>query len=624
MAGRRVPLADVPNAANSPFRAVTVGATAGKRPRPQSMEQRELVYGQPPPSKRQVVETEESIQRRNILLKRVGKGQPTTLQRKLEAAREPKPTQQAVDRQQYNEQTLEHIRQWQNHYKKVFPSFVFYLDSIPSDMKGEVLSGLHALGARDDKFFSKSVTHVITTRPIPPVTSSSSSEAVAPQATINPSVLDRSQDHHGQAKGKFSFEPPRKAVDVLQRARDLGMKIWALEKLQRIMMTMFDTSTGEGVRHGHDTRTRGASTVPHGQPDLSTLLQQEKLHGPADRDVTVAVQEMTQFRGYYIYVHDMDEQTKPVMVRDYAKPERKEDGQWPQLRATPAGRCPFVDDQASARKLKLQQAKAKQKMLRDQTQATAAPRTRAAFAMQQAREQKQGDSRILTENNNLATRRNHAAATVQNPNEALVKPLDPPKTIPAKRGSTDTQNLPPPLFGSAQASLRQLPRIVAGEPIASGVQPSNVTSAIKSQMISSTAAAPGARAGTSREVTQLKRKVFAKNSAQSTNSIPSSYMNDVRAAINNDRPVQRKRKAEQLVPIDEDMEDEEEEVKQKVKATRKKKAVERELKPGYCENCQDKFNDFEEHILSKKHRKFATTADNWTKLDQLLTHLIRI
>lgn len=387
------------------------------------------------------------------------------------------------------------------------------------------------------------------------------------------------------------------AVDILLRARDMGMKIWALEKLQRIMGTMFDTSTGEGVRQDGNARV-GAAATPYGQPDLSTLLQQEKLHGPADRDLTVVPQEMTQFRGFYVYVHDMNEQTKPVMIRDYAKPERKEDGQWPQLRATPAGRCPFVDDQAHVRRLKLQEAKAKQKQLREQAQA-ALPRTRAALAQQQAERQRipeqPTERRVLTENNNLALRNvNHAA---QQPNDMLAKPLDPPKTIPVKRPmSTDGQNLPPPLFGSAQANLRQLPRFVAGEPVASGVQPSNVTSAIKSQMISSTAAAPGARAGTSREVHQLKRKVLEKNSAPSANSIPSSFMNDIRGAINNDRPAPRKRKAQELTQIDEDMEDAEEDARQqKAKVARKKKQqTEKDLKPGYCENCHDKFNDFED------------------------------
>ncbi|KAJ3519343.1 hypothetical protein NM208_g14160 [Fusarium decemcellulare] len=50
----------------------------------------------------------------------------------------------------------------------------------------------------------------------------------------------------------------------------------------------------------------------------------------------------------------------------------------------------------------------------------------------------------------------------------------------------------------------------------------------------------------------------------------------------------------------------------------------RDLKPGYCENCQDKFRDFDEHILSRKHRKFAENDNNWTELDTLLSQIKRM
>ena len=32
----------------------------------------------------------------------------------------------------------------------------------------------------------------------------------------------------------------------------------------------------------------------------------------------------------------------------------------------------------------------------------------------------------------------------------------------------------------------------------------------------------------------------------------------------------------------------------KAAALRRRKTVEKELKPGYCENCREKFNDFDE------------------------------
>src|SRR5437763_16551427 len=50
------------------------------------------------------------------------------------------------------------------------------------------------------------------------------------------------------------------------------------------------------------------------------------------------------------------------------------------------------------------------------------------------------------------------------------------------------------------------------EPLASGIQQSNVTSAIRSQLVSSNARVPGHRAGISKDMHSLKRKVLDKAS----------------------------------------------------------------------------------------------------------------
>ena len=84
MANRRVPLANLHNATNSPMRAPQV---AGKRQRSHASEQRDLAYGQPP-SKKLIVEVDDADARRSGLVRRSGAPQSTTsLTRKLEAAR---------------------------------------------------------------------------------------------------------------------------------------------------------------------------------------------------------------------------------------------------------------------------------------------------------------------------------------------------------------------------------------------------------------------------------------------------------------------------------------------------------------------------------------------------------
>ena len=424
---------------------------------------------------------------------------------------------------------------------------------------------------REAKFFSREVTHVITGRPISPEFDSSSSAAA--KGTVNPaqleqkrSVFDNVLDVQKTGSG-----------DILHKAKDLGMKIWAVDKLQRMLDTMFNAATGEDVPQ-YLTRNGAAAMQPATRRDLQKLLEQEKLSRPTERDYTVAAQDLIPLRGFYIYIHDMDEQTRPVMVREYGKVSKKEDGKWPQFRVSGNYKCPFIEDREAVRRQQLEEQDARHA----RRIANAAPRTRAITAAMD-------EKRALGDNPNLARRSTTPTVSVKGEN---AKPNGALNALQATRDGV------PPMFGSAQASLRAMPRFIGGEPVASGLHQSNITSAIKSQMISSTAAAPGARAGNSKEVNQLKRKVLEKNSAPSANESHSSTMNDasMRAALNQDcsQPMRAaKRKAQETLGHIHESADEERKVR-KPPVMRRKRPAEKELKPGYCENCREKFNDFDE------------------------------
>lgn len=632
MASRRAPLADVPNAVNSPFR--TIAAGSGKRTRAQAGELREGVYGQPPtkrqaiaipgtdgenldPAYKYVVPVTTKDRLDEPFAKRSNPAPPTAFEKKLASVRERKPatSQQRNDRphktpasgnsqvERPQGDSLDSVKQWQKHYRRQFPIFVFYFESVPEDVRVKAMRQINSLGARVEKFFSKSVTHVVTTRTIPPEASSTSSDEDAKQAsiaprTIQPSALTQDQrrttsllDAQVQRRGQTTAAPAQPSVehrkaqsnnaDTLLRARVFGMRIWALEKLQRVLSTILETDTVDGSISDHRNQTTGSRhiTKPAQHADLEQLLRHEKVNGPADRDMTVVTQDMVTLRGCFLYIHDMDERTKPTMAREYNKPDNREDGKWPQFRLTPAGRCPFIEDAAYKKKLSQQEREAEAKQ-------EYAPRPKGSNATLQP-----ALSQALAEREpNL---RRSPRKIVQDSKSAPRGCFDPPQDIPVKRQSS-AANMPP-LFGSAQVSLRGLPRMVAGEPVASGIQPSNVTSAIRSQVISSAAissTAPGfnRRVGDTKEVSMLKRKLLERG--------PSSYMNDVRAAINDDQgppPRAAKRKAQEtLGVVHEDGEAKASGKSSKTDAVSKKKIAEKDAKAGYCENCRDKFDDFDE------------------------------
>lgn len=438
--------------------------------------------------------------------------------------------------------------------------------------------------------------------------------------TINPSLLDRSSESAAAQsdpfgpKGKFTFEVPMnrrlapqgnggdarrqqaRNADVLHRARELGMKIWSLEKLQRMMTTMFDTDTQ--LVHGHNTRSNtvqglGGNPKASREADLSQLLRNERINGPSDRDPTVATKEMSLFKGPFLYIHDIDEKQKPILVREYAKVTHKEDGDWPQFRSVANGKCPFVEEPDYSRR---EQEKENLRLQRQHEREKAAvPRTRAATAVEASRMQPPkavNGKRPLAETENASNRTGTVSSKQSNPFDG---PRAYPPQVDSASSSKGAQN--------AFVSRAGTGRLFGGEPVASGLQASNITSAIRSQMISSTAAQPGAKAGTSKELHGLQRKVLEKNSGGpgSYGLMSSHRMTDISTATNEQTARPTRRKQDQLAFIEEDLNPSEveenarkAEAARKAKAVQKRKSEKRDPKPGYCENCQDKFDDFDE------------------------------
>ncbi|KAL9027520.1 MAG: hypothetical protein Q9196_003966 [Gyalolechia fulgens] len=679
MSNRRAPLASVPNAVNSPYRA------PAKRSRPQ-VDQEDAGYDLEPPTKRAAVSKgrpfprtpprKQSLQQAEarVFGKRPGNPQPTAFERRLLEAKERKALETQDRGQEHrlersnriSTDTYDGIRQWQKHYRKVFPTFVFYFESVPEETRAKHAKFIRAFGAREEKFFSKDVTHVITSRALPgendakpstdpphPIFTGPSSQSSTQPRTINPLLLDRSaevqrQGQDVQAKAKFNFDTiighrgqptnipgvePKKTtgtVDILQRAKDMGIKIWTLEKVERISKTMLDNRADEPSLRGPGGRGVALNaplpTKISQEPDLSHLLRKEQLNGPSD--AASATSGITQFKGPHIYVRCMDEKTKPILVKEFAKVARREDGEWPQFRGNSAGKCPFIVDPSTQRqevqrpKVKVQKAQAQEIAERRHTLRARATTAAATNVSRQA-------EMVLMKKLPLAESRERGNAS-----------------IPAKTCGTGQENsqLRPDVQDKAQNPMKAPSNIPAearlrffnGEPAASGMQPSNITSAIRSQMISSTAAQPRAKAGTSKEVHGLKRKVLEKNSGPALQTSTVQKTADPLGAARAERhiPIARQRQSrkqaqERLVHIDEEStqsEDDEdvwrpEEVRQEPMV--EMEAPKADTKPGYCENCREKYDDFDTHVLDRKHRKFALTQDNWKDLDQLLAVLGR-
>lgn len=383
----------------------------------------------------------------------------------------------------------------------------------------------------------------------------------------------------------------------------MGMRIWALEKLQRMMTALFEDigNTSPHLTHGHNTRSTAANAMVTGvitnrEAQLSQLLREERLNGPTDRDPSVVTKDLIPFKGPFIYVRDMDEKVKPILMREYPKVANREDGAWPQFRCVSHGKCPFVDEvDHDKREKERQRDREEEEREKGEQQRHVAQRTRATVALEATKmappPPAAGRRAVAEENNQVETADSHQYEPQELKALESVKPT--PETMEEQERVPKQSLYMNPSMAPA--------RFFRGEPVASGVQPSNITSAIRSQMISSTAAAPGAKAGTTKEVYSLKRKILEKNGGSTTSTIPSRQTPDISgnppAVRANTNPRVAKLRAQQrLGHIEGDLGrlEEEDDVQATVKPQAPKTKAKRDLKPGYCENCREKFDDFDE------------------------------
>lgn len=157
MSGRRVPLSSNPNAANSPYRAVAAAA-ASKQKRSYASVQREEAFGQPPPAKKQMLEAQHPLKtpprqqasnnsfEPRVVSRRIAVSQPS-FERKSTSVRERHAQQGFNKLDKVTEENLETIRQWQKHYRRIFPKFVFYFESIPEEVRLKCSRQIALLGA---------------------------------------------------------------------------------------------------------------------------------------------------------------------------------------------------------------------------------------------------------------------------------------------------------------------------------------------------------------------------------------------------------------------------------------------------------------------------------------------
>lgn len=431
------------------------------------------------------------------------------------------------ERYQREHHKTESQRQWKEAFVKAFPKLVFYLDHIDASQKAVFTAQIMQLGGRVEAFFSRSVTHVVTTRPVPVAKEKENTDprrarrsGIAPPRVVTPTNV--SFPVHSDKNPFEDCAPSLPASDLLCKAQHFGMKIWRQDKLQNILSLLLAEDAGVD-----DTRQ-----------NLSEMLHQEKLHGTTERDPLALRNDYHYFgkHSYYLLVTDATNEHRPIAIAEYdrtAHEVQHKPPPWPVLYGDVEGRGLFV---------------------------YVKPKDRARLAAQDVPPPRPG---------HLSLRR---AASL---NLAGVLPRAPESShapgTPNLMASDNSMALASTVASTTSASLHS-----------QGTQPGGAVA--------------------DKRLAELTRRMHTPI--------------DLKRATGRGSVVRR------MLGMEPEHETRGLRRSQSLNGTRDPLKP-REKRPGHCENCRCRFEDFDEHTRSRRHRKFAMDESNFVALDELLQRVQR-
>lgn len=488
---------------------------------------------------------------------------------------------QQLERRPRDEEDLQKMRDWQKQWRRIMNSSTFYFDGF--NMSGrdsqnleKIRAHMALLGTRFKSFFEHNVTHVVTRRPL-------------------------TGDHHPN--------------DVLSRAQRLGMKIWTYEKLIRFMTNLLGHSPLESLQPAQTAK-------------LAQLLREEKLRGPTDRDPQVPRDDYHYFKGPYLLVWDPTHNQKPTMYKEYPKPPTPEEGDWPQFRLTSIGRCPFIYEEPAQLARRAVTAVGGGDDEQQRERASKRPRVSPEDEPADAKDAVQ---RVVAASGRLPVAQEQAVPAKEETQAASATRADASSSMVRQPGP------PPPPQRDAEPHGRFF------EIQASGVQRSTSTSAVRS-VVQSTGEMSGTLTGAggqfaSREVKNLQRKVLGRPSvatirapsrpppeamatqqAGATTTHPAvattttTNTTNTNASTNTaatNQPAAATRTAAKPTRRDE-----------KKRARKEDGGGDRRM--HICENCNERYEILAEHVLSRRHMRFANDEKNFERLDRLICTIQRV
>ena len=351
-----------------------------------------------------------------------------------------------------------------------------------------------------------------------------------------------------------------RVVDPIKRAQEYDIKVWGIEKLSSVL----DRCQGppaSSVANPTLAPVRSTSVTTK-ERQLSRLLESERLHGTTERDPTQRRHDYVYFSkgSYYVLVEDMRQELATIAALEYPiqrTRDGKERGSWPILYCHPRARGPFLEynEREERRREKVDQADKdrEEELAKRKAQLREQERRRRAKLHAQVQAQQHRDLRRVMSMQNL---RRHISIGDED-------------TVEVDAGSPDCE------VGESAAASGYL---ASGAYVAASGNSVSITSA------TGTTSTAGATFRALRLPPLLRDKI--EHQVVTSRRLPNSS---------------RRTGKENLMGPPLAIPDRPQRTLRKSKSTTTMRLAKRDegMKPGYCECCRVKFDDFKHVCISK-------------------------
>jgi regulatory subunit for Cdc7p protein kinase len=368
------------------------------------------------------------------------------------------------------------------------------------------------------------------------------------------------------------------ANDIFSNVNHHKIKVWDYDKVFRFLKNL-GINVDDNVTSTSLPDHQSASTLTSNKGNLYSLLKDEKIFGSTDRDPNAKRDDLHYLEKNYVYVFDLQQKVRPIAVREW------KDETYPMLNLTLDGKCPFIpdsSDNSERKKLRRQQKFDASKEYRElllQATNNIINNIKEANSMNHCQSQESVTSTDKIDDE---------VTIIQNSSESNNKQIDHDKEVDSSQDVGDEDDFDYYAFKQPSklpiltrnsscvnaSNSRQFDVFASGYNGASNSMSFGMDSTLNSNsnLHGGNGLGPMISQVPSKNINNLKRRIIIKK---------------------------------------------QQELKQQTNSNKKKE----EINPGYCENCRVKYDNFNSHIISNRHRNFATDDRNFKDIDDLINTL---